>query len=241
MTILGYRIETRLPEYPFHGKQVVNTINPHSYVVAKQDASFREALMGSDLLLPDGTGIVWAVRKLHGITIPKVAGADVHAHLLTVAQRHGLRVLYMGSTPETLAKITERIQREHPNILVGSYSPPFKKKFDDADNEQMLCEVKAFRPDILFVGMTAPKQEKWVHQNREQLSASVICSIGAVFDFYAGTVKRPSAFWIHLGLEWLPRLLHEPRRLWRRMCVSAPIFVADVLKEERRRKVSIGH
>jgi N-acetylglucosaminyldiphosphoundecaprenol N-acetyl-beta-D-mannosaminyltransferase len=240
MTILGYRIETRLPEYPFHGKQVVNTINPHSYVVAKQDASFREALLASDVLVPDGTGIVWAAKVLHGSIIPKIAGADVHAHFLAKAQLHGLRVYYLGASQSTLDKIEARIRSEYPNISVGSFSPPYKPNFDSSDSADMLSRIDAFRPDILFVGMTAPKQEKWVHQHRHHLSASVICSIGAVFDFYAGTVQRPSPFWINLGLEWLPRLLREPRRLWRRMFISAPIFMLDVRKEERRKKKEEG-
>lgn len=236
MTILGYNINPQLPEAPFAGKLVVNTLNPHSYVVAKQDASFRDALLASDILVPDGTGIVWAAKVLHGSIIPKIAGADVHAHMLSVASANNLRVFYLGSTPNTLDKIETRIRSEHPGITVGCYSPPFKQSFETSDNAEMLHKIDAFRPDILFVGMTAPKQEKWVHQHRNQLSVSVICSIGAVFDFYAGTVQRPSQFWIKLGLEWLPRLLREPRRLWRRMFISAPIFVWDVLKEGRRKK-----
>jgi N-acetylglucosaminyldiphosphoundecaprenol N-acetyl-beta-D-mannosaminyltransferase len=94
----------------------------------------------------------------------------------------------------------------------------------------MIAAINAFKPDILFVGMTAPKQEKWVYAHKAQIDARIICSIGAVFDFYAGTVKRPSAFWINLGLEWLPRLLKEPRRLARRNFISTPAFLWDVVR-----------
>ena len=93
----------------------------------------------------------------------------------------------------------------------------------------MVEAVNAFQPDYLFVGMTAPKQEKWVYENRNKLNATLICSIGAVFDFYAGTVQRSSQFWISLGLEWFPRLLREPKRLWRRNFISTPRFIIDVL------------
>ena len=94
----------------------------------------------------------------------------------------------------------------------------------------MIAAVNKCKPDILFVGMTAPKQEKWVHTNNTFLDVKVITCIGAVFDFYAGTVKRSSPFWIKLGLEWLPRLLREPKRLWKRNFVSTPLFLWDLLK-----------
>ena len=96
----------------------------------------------------------------------------------------------------------------------------------------MVEAVNNFKPQILFVGMTAPKQEKWVYTHKSQLDAKIICSIGAVFDFYAGTVKRPGKFWIQLGLEWFPRLLREPKRLWRRNFVSTPLFLWDVCLEK---------
>ena len=112
------------------------------------------------------------------------------------------------------------------------YSPPFKSEFDDADNMTMVNKVNSFKPDVLFVGMTAPKQEKWVHEHKGEVDAKVICSIGAVFDFYAGTVKRPGQIWISLGLEWFVRLLHEPRHTWKRYIYYGPIFVYKILKQK---------
>ena len=98
----------------------------------------------------------------------------------------------------------------------------------------MVSRINEFKPDVLFVGMTAPKQEKWVYENKNQLDAKVICSIGAVFDFYSETVKRPSKFWINLGLEWFIRLLHEPNHLWRRYLLYGPVFIYVVLKEKMK-------
>ena len=89
----------------------------------------------------------------------------------------------------------------------------------------MISAVNSFAPDALFVGMTAPKQEKWVHEHRDRLNAPLICPVGAVFDFYAGTVRRSGEFWIRMGLEWLPRLIREPKRLWRRNFISTPLFL----------------
>ena len=125
--------------------------------------------------------------------------------------------------------IADRIAQEFPNIQVASYSPPYKPVFSIDDTKKMLAKVNEFKPEILFVGMTAPKQEKWVYTNKEQLDANIIVSIGAVFDFYAGTVKRSSQFWISIGLEWFPRFLREPKRLAKRNLCSTPKFLVEIL------------
>ncbi len=211
---------------------IINTINPHSYCEAKQDKIFAEALLRSDVLLPDGSGIVLATKILTGKKINKIAGADIHQYLLEQAHLKKQNVFYLGASTSTLQLIITRIHKEFPNINVASYSPPFKIEFSEKDNNAMLTAINRFQPDILFVGMTAPKQEKWVHANKDNIQANVIASIGAVFDFYAGTVKRSSPFWIKLGLEWLPRLIREPKRLWKRNFVSTPLFLFYILKEK---------
>jgi N-acetylglucosaminyldiphosphoundecaprenol N-acetyl-beta-D-mannosaminyltransferase len=119
---------------------------------------------------------------------------------------------------------------EYPQVKVGSFSPPYKAEFTAEESQKMLMKIQEFNPDVLFVGMTAPKQEKWVQNHKNEIHANVVCSIGAVFDFYAGTVKRPSAFWINLGLEWLPRLLKEPKRLFKRNFISTPRFLWEIVK-----------
>lgn len=211
-------------------KTIINTINPHSYCVSKNDKIFQKALINSDILLPDGSGIVLAARFLRGKKIKKIAGADIHKHLLIHANEHQKKVFYLGASERTLKLIEQKLTNEYPNIKMGSYSPPYKPKFSEADSSKMIEEVNNFKPDILFVGMTAPKQEKWVTLNQSKLEATITVSIGAVFDFYAGTVERSSPFWINIGLEWLPRLLKEPKRLWRRNFVSTPMFLWYLLK-----------
>ncbi len=210
---------------------IINTINPHSYCESKKDFAFQKALLKSDILLPDGIGIVLAAKVLLGQRIQKIAGADVHKHLLVEANKEHKKVFYLGSSKKTLKLIKRRLKKEYPSITVASYSPPYKVSFSQKDSLEMINRVNNFNPDILFVGMTAPKQEKWVAQNQQQLHTNVIASIGAVFDFYAGTKKRSSAFWIRLGLEWLPRLLQEPKRLWKRNFVSTPYFLWFMLLE----------
>lgn len=232
MKLLGYNVTPNYPQFPVKEKTIVNTINPHSYCVAKKDMAFKEALQQSDFLLPDGVGIVLAAKVLKKEKIQKIAGYDVFFHLMQQLNKKGGNCFFLGAAPQTLKLIKERTAKDFPNVKVHIYSPPYKVEFTLEESKQMWEEVNSVQPDVLFVGMTAPKQEKWVHQYKEQLNANIICSIGAVFDFYAGTVKRPSQFWIKLGLEFLPRFLKEPRRLAERNLVSTPKFVFEVIKEK---------
>ena len=227
---LGYTIhDNLLNNLIIDKKYIVNTLNPHSYCIAKKDVEFQNSLKNSDILLPDGIGIVWAIYILLRKKIKKIAGADAHIHFLNLANHDKLKVFYVGASELTLRKIEDRVLMDFPNCKVASYSPPFKIQFSEKENEIMLAKINNFQPDILFIGMTAPKQEKWVYHNKENINAKVICSIGAVFDFYAGTVKRASPFWIKIGLEWLPRLVKEPRRLFYRNFISTPKFIFEVL------------
>jgi N-acetylglucosaminyldiphosphoundecaprenol N-acetyl-beta-D-mannosaminyltransferase len=212
-----------------NGAVVINTINAYSYVVAKRDPVFREALKASSVLVPDGFPIVVAAKFLRREKIKKIAGADVFFHYCERMNRDKGKCFFMGSSERTLEKIRNRLKEEYPDITAGFYSPPFRKEFSDEENTEIISHINDFAPDVLFVGMTAPKQEKWVHQFNSKINAKVIASIGAVFDFYAGTVERPSEFWIKLNLEWFVRLLKEPKRLWKRYLIHSPIFFLDML------------
>lgn len=229
--VLGYKIHFVNGIMQKNGAQrvLINTINPHSYVIARKDEKFNEALQNSDILLPDGIGIVLAAAILNRQRIKKISGYDIHQKLIIDLSAKEGRCFYLGSTEMTLEKIKERNKREHPGIICATLSPPFKEEFTKEEDDEIINSINKFNPDVLFVGMTAPKQEKWVYKNRERINAKTICSIGAVFDFYAGTVKRASPFWIKIGMEFLPRLLREPRRLWRRNFISTPLFIYYVL------------
>jgi N-acetylglucosaminyldiphosphoundecaprenol N-acetyl-beta-D-mannosaminyltransferase len=213
-------------------KILINTINQYSYCIAEEDIEFMVALQGSDILLPDGMAVVSAVKLLSGQKITKIAGADIHQHLLDELNKKGGSCFYLGSSDYTLQKIVARLAIDFPNVTVGTFSPPYKPEFSVAENKQMLEAVNAFQPDVLFVGMTAPKQEKWSYQHKEHLDAKIICSIGAVFDFYAGTVTRPSLFWINLKLEWFIRLVKEPRRMSKRYLYYGPVFIKLIVVEK---------
>jgi len=231
--LLGYNIHRdSLESIDLNKTKVINTINPHSYCMAKNDTLFKTALKKSDILLPDGIGIVWAERVLNGQSIKKIAGYDMFMFLMQYLNRTSGSCFFLGASTETLQKIKNKIEVDFPKVKVNSFSPPYKTQFSEEDSLVMCKHVNSIKPNVLFVGMTAPKQEKWVYNNIEKLEANTVCSIGAVFDFYAGNVKRSSQFWISIGLEWLPRFLKEPRRLAKRNLVSTPLFILEVLNRK---------
>lgn len=232
-SFMGYNLFSgNLNSIPSSSKTVINTINQYSFCVAERDEEFKKALKSSDILLPDGVGIVAAVKSITGYNLKKISGTDLHENLLERLNGRKGRCFYLGSNETTLNKIKERLKVEYPYITFETFSPPYKEQFSDEENSEMLTAINLFKPDVLFVGMTAPKQEKWVTAHKAEIDAKIICSIGAVFDFYAGTVKRPSQFWINLGLEWFIRLCKEPNRMWKRYIYYGPIFAWALIKEK---------
>ena len=213
--------------------------NPHSLVVASRDEVFSKALQAADLLIPDGEGILLAGRALNLPIRQRVTGSDFFRGLtVELSQEGGARYFFLGSTEQVLRLITRQIAKEFPNIEVcGTMTPPFKPEFSEDDNREMVAAVNAAQPDVLWVGMTAPKQEKWIYNNLDKLQVPLIAAIGAVFDFYAGTKERSAEFWQSLGLEWLPRFLREPRRLWERNLKSTPIFLYWIAREWIRKVI----
>jgi len=211
-------------------------LNPHSYVEALHRPDFARALEEADWLVPDGSGVTLASRILHAGIDRRVTGADVFEGLSRrLDERGGARVFFLGATEDTLALIRARYQRDYPNLrVVGTYAPPFRVEFSDADYDAMAAAINEARPDVVWVGLGAPKQEISIVHLRPRLRVRFVAAIGAVFDFYAGRVQRASPLLRRLGLEWLSRLVREPRRLWRRMFVSAPIFLWHVARARLR-------
>jgi len=228
------------------GKVLINTINAHSYNTAQRDEAFAEALSKGDYLIPDGTSIVKACRWLKAKSRPKerIAGWDLFSFEMNVLERKSeelrmksekcLKVMFMGSSEKVLSLIRERAAVDYPNLEVVTYSPPYKPEFSDEDNQAMIKAINNADPDLLWIGMTAPKQEKWTYSHWDELNIHCHCgTIGAVFDFYARTVKRAPLGWQRNSLEWLYRLLMEPQRMWRRYIIGNAKFLYYIYKEYR--------
>jgi N-acetylglucosaminyldiphosphoundecaprenol N-acetyl-beta-D-mannosaminyltransferase len=208
--------------------------NPHSLVVARRDVEFRRALELASAVVADGVGCRLA-GALSGVSVgPRITGSDFFVSVMTSLHQSGGSAYFFGSSDAVLAKLTHRVKADFPGVSIRALSPPFRV-WSAEENLQMIEEIRGFNPDVLWVGMTAPKQEKWVAANTAQLQIPVIASIGAVFDYYAGVTHRAPQWICDLGLEWLYRLPREPRRLWRRTFVSAPVFLWHVLWERIRR------
>jgi N-acetylglucosaminyldiphosphoundecaprenol N-acetyl-beta-D-mannosaminyltransferase len=241
--ILGYKVNTfsvedcvdGIFESLRNGKRTwLACFNPHSYATTLKDKIFTKALKDADWLVPDGAGVVLASRILGGNIHNRVTGSDVFSGLNRRMNDAGLmRVYFLGATDETLSAIVKKMAQDYPHIKVaGVYSPPFKDVYSSAEISNMIKTVNSAAPDVLWVGMSAPKQEKFIFENRARMNVKFVAAVGAVFDFYSGNVKRDKDSWLVThGLEWLPRLLQEPGRLWRRMFVSAPIFVWHLMRQ----------
>lgn len=245
--ILGYEVNTGTSNTAISlvvqwldsgfNKNVFVCANPHSLVQAADDPDFQLAIHDADLVTPDGAGIILASKILGGKIGARVTGCDIFLGLSEELNNTGGRsYFFLGSSEETLKKIKEKMAVEYPAIhFSGSYSPPYKAEFSEKDCEKMILAVNAAKPDVLWVGMTAPKQEKWIHKHRDRLDVKFIGAIGAVFDFYVGNIKRSHPVFQRMGLEWLPRLIQEPRRLFKRNFVSSPLFIWRVLMQRLKK------
>lgn len=139
----------------------------------------------------------------------------------------------MGSSEKVLALIKEKAKSVYPNIEVNTYSPPYKPEFSEEDNKKIIDAINQANPDLLWIGMTAPKQEKWTYSHWNELNIHChVGTIGAVFDFFAGTVERAPIWWQEHGLEWLYRLIKEPKRMWRRYIIGNTKFLINILHEK---------
>lgn len=232
LTILGSKAElASLPE----GKLLINTVNAHSFNTAKKDQLFAEALTNGDVLIPDGVSIVKACKWIKAKSQPKerIAGWDLFFFEMNKLEKKGGMVMFMGSSQKVLDLIVKRAAVDYPHLKVVTYSPPYKPEFSDEDNKAIIDAINAANPDLLWIGMTAPKQEKWTYSHWDELNIHChVGTIGAVFDFFAGTVERAPIWWQEHGLEWLYRLLKEPKRMWRRYIIGNTVFLWHMLGEK---------
>lgn len=226
--ILGYNVYAgTVNDWDLNSKMLINTFSPNSYGLARKDKYFKTALENTDVLVLDGIGIALGSMLIHGKNIEKIAGQDCFDYLLEHGNKNGWKIFFLGSSESTLSKIRSRVNKEYPNVKVETFSPPFRSEFTKEDNQQMIDVINAAKPDVLFVGMTAPKQEKWAYQHRDLVNARIISTIGNVFDWYAGNSKRPAQIWVKLRLEWLVRIFHRPE-IFRRNTGNQMMYLRDL-------------
>jgi len=195
--------------------KIISCINPISYGISTHDLFFKESLQRSEYLILDGVYFSLTHLTKTGKQIKKNSGPDSFAFFMKKMNIEKGKVFFLGSSHNVLAKIKYRCAKEFPYIDIDFYSPPFKKTFSDIDNNLMIEKINNFKPDVLFVGMTCPKQEKWSHEHKSQINAKLICNVGAVFDWFAGTETEINPFWWKYNLAWLKRTIDRPAILKR--------------------------
>ncbi len=209
--------------------KILNTISPNSYGISTKDSHFKEALLESDYLVLDGVYFALASIMLKGKNIKKNQGPEVFYHFMKRMNDESGRVFFLGASEQALEKIKKKAGLEYPNITVGFYSPPFKEWFSEQDNIGMINAINNWKPNVLFVGMTCPKQEKWSFENKYKIDAGLIICIGGVFNWYAGDYKEINKIWWQLRLGWFVRAIQRPNLL-KRNIPNYWIFLKDLIK-----------
>jgi N-acetylglucosaminyldiphosphoundecaprenol N-acetyl-beta-D-mannosaminyltransferase len=204
----------------------------HTVMACREDAELRAAVLASDLTVPDGQPLVWALNALGHELPDRVYGPTLMDRAAARAARSGQRwYLYGGRDAAALAQLRRRLEARHPGLTIaGGYSPPFRP-LSAAEEADVAAEVNRSGADVVWVGIGVPKQEKWMAHMRDRLDAPVLVGVGAAFDFHAGLIPQAPAAMQRLGLEWLYRLRQEPRRLWRRYARYNPRFVWEFARQ----------
>ncbi|MDX2149532.1 MAG: WecB/TagA/CpsF family glycosyltransferase [Bryobacteraceae bacterium] len=194
-------------------------------MTAYRDREFQRVLNSAAIATPDGMPVVWALRSFGARQQARVYGPNLMLSLCERAQDAGLRVYLYGASPETLDSLRQNLLRRCPRLTIaGVHSPPYRA-LTSAEDAEIVEEIRRARPDIIFVGLSTPKQEFWMSKHQAALPGTVMVGVGAAFDFHAGRLRQAPEWMQRRGLEWLFRLTAEPRRLWRRYLTIVPAFL----------------
>jgi N-acetylglucosaminyldiphosphoundecaprenol N-acetyl-beta-D-mannosaminyltransferase len=210
----------------------VVTPNVDHLVKLQGDMEFREIYARANLVLADGVPLIWASRLLGKPLRAKVSGSDLFVTFAPIAVERGLRLFFLGGRPGAAERAAEALHARHPGLqVVGTYAPPFGFDRDPVEDARAADRVRAAAPDVLFVGLGAPRQEKWIARHLERLAVPLSMGVGVSFEFVSGDVRRAPRWMQRSGLEWSWRLAMEPRRLWRRYLVEDLRFFGLVARD----------
>lgn len=206
----------------------------HGIMMAMFDSAFKAELNNADIATPDGMPVVWALRSFGCKHQRRVYGPDLMLAVCEQAAREGHRIYLYGGQPDTLLRLQQKLARRFPSIVIaGAYSPPFRRLTLEEDS-QITRSILDSDADIVFVGISTPKQEQWMSSHVKTLPGLVMLGVGAAFDFHAGRVRQAPLWMRQSGLEWLFRLMMEPRRLWKRYLLITPLFLPLWLMQKLR-------
>ena len=222
-TLDRWRVEGR--------REYVCLISVHGLVVAQRDPEIRNCLNRSGLACEDGMPLVWWSRLVGRSEARRVCGSDLLDTVCAFGISRKYRHYFYGASSHVLERLVRQLQGRHPGLIVAGYrSPPFRP-LTAAEDAEDIAAINAARPDFVWVGLGMPKQEKWMVEHRGKIQAAALLGVGAAFDFHAGTKPRAPIWMQRSGLEWLFRLMTEPRRLARRYLVDNGLFIAFALRQ----------
>jgi N-acetylglucosaminyldiphosphoundecaprenol N-acetyl-beta-D-mannosaminyltransferase len=214
---------------------VVLNVNAHCLNLCHEDEGLRNFFAAADVVFCDGAGVRLAVRMLGGRLPVRITYADWLPRLAALAEERGFSLFFLGGRPGVAREAARRLEASHPDLrIVGARHGFFDHWAGSLENGTVVAEINAARPDFLLVGLGMPLQERWLMENRHGLDVGVALTGGAVFDYASGRLRRGPRLLTDNGLEWLARLIVEPRRLWRRYLLGNPLFLARVLAQRWR-------
>jgi N-acetylglucosaminyldiphosphoundecaprenol N-acetyl-beta-D-mannosaminyltransferase len=210
----------------------------HLVTATREDPELRAAVLGSDLVVPDGQPLVWALNLLGHELGDRVYGPELMERACRRAARTGRRMyLYGGRSHGALVQLTRNLRLRHPGLrIVGGYAPPFRALTED-EKAAVVADIRRSGAEVVWAGIGVPKQELWMAEMSPRLPGCVLVGVGAAFDFHSGLIPQAPAWMQRRGLEWVFRLAHEPRRLWRRYLRYNPRFVAGFARQWARERL----
>ncbi|MEI8374860.1 MAG: WecB/TagA/CpsF family glycosyltransferase [Planctomycetota bacterium] len=209
-------------------RQYVALTNPHSVMLCRRNENMAHATRNAGMILPDGIGVIVAANLLGYANHGRATGPTLMLKVCDWGRNKGYRHYFMGGAAGVAEKLAKQLTEKYPGLSVaGTYCPPFRK-LSDAEDQAIVDRINAAEADIVWVGLGAPKQEKWMADHVGRIDAAAMVGVGAAFDFHSGDVKWSPPWIRRLGMEWAYRLAIEPRRMWRRN-LDSPLFLGGVV------------
>jgi len=212
-------------------KYYITVNNVHTVIEGVRDKTYKQIINNSYLALPDGKPLSIAAKLKGEKNISRIFGPTFFEKTLEWGQKDGLKHYFFGSSQKTLVKMLESIKDKYPQaVIAGTCSPPYRQ-FTEEENEKFIKDISASDADLIWVGLGAPKQEIWMYENYKKLNKGIMIGIGAGFDYLAGNTKHAPEWMKNASLEWLYRLIQEPKRLWKRYLVTNTLFIFYITLE----------
>lgn len=227
-------VSTILEWVTHRNAQYICVRDVHGIMRAQDDPALMAIHYSAGLITPDGMPLAWTLKARGYRDAERVCGADLVAALCKASVPEGTRHYLYGGKPGVAERMAAKLTEMYPGLhIIGSSTPPFRQLTLEED-EAVVAEIAAMQPDVVWIGLSTPKQEYWMRDHVGRIPGATLIGIGAAFDFYAGDVKRAPRWMQQSGTEWLHRLASEPKRLWRRYLVLAPKFVMQAAREKMR-------